>query len=50
MHIVECQVINRRVIALNIYDVAKAAGVSTATVSRVMNGKPTSNLRRDARC
>ena len=27
-------------IALNIYDVAKAAGVSTATVSRVMNGKP----------
>jgi LacI family transcriptional regulator len=25
---------------LNIYDVARAAGVSTATVSRVMNGKP----------
>lgn len=25
---------------MNIYDVAKAAGVSTATVSRVINGKP----------
>ena len=28
------------VLALNIYDVAKEAGVSIATVSRVLNGKP----------